>query len=230
MATSQNGYSVDPPLNTNPFPGTNIVPVPGVRKGDVATVLHYVGSQFDKRVEKLVNPGCWGYANRPIRGSATTSNHASGTAIDLNAPRHPLGASGTFSAKQKSEIRKILNYCDGVVRWGGDYPVRKDEMHFEINKGATAVARLAKKIKSGSLKDMITESQLNVLSRFYRGKNPTEEDKKKYIGKWTWKKVQDYFLTTDAYKKDVAEAKAGTLSAKEAVAHLPAGIRKVYKG
>lgn len=84
--------------------------------------------------------------------------------------------------------------------------------------------------ESDTIDDMITESQLNVLSRFYRGKSPTEDDKKKYVGKWTWKKVQDYFLTTDAYKKDVAEAKAGTLSAKEAVAHLPAGIRKVYKG
>ncbi len=79
------------------------------------------------------------------------SNHSSGTAIDLNAPRHPLGTSGTFSATQRSHIRSILNSCNGVVRWGGDYSGRKDEMHFEINvrPGDARLAALAQRIGGG---------------------------------------------------------------------------------
>lgn len=148
MAVSQNGWSVisSTQLNRSAFPGTSVVPVPGVRAGDVATVLHYVGTQFNNRVEALVNPGCWGYANRTISGSSDISNHASGTAIDLNAPRHPLGKRGTFSSAQVARIREILRECDGVIRWGGDYSSRADEMHFEIVGNATQVANTARKL------------------------------------------------------------------------------------
>lgn len=146
---SQNGWSVigSGDLDKAAFPGTSIVPLPGIRKGDVATVLHYVGQQFNARVEALYNPGCWGYANRAIIGGSDTSNHASGTAIDLNAPSHPLGKSGTFSQSQLNAIREILNHLEGVVRWGGDYAGRKDEMHFEIVGNSEQVARIARKIR-----------------------------------------------------------------------------------
>jgi len=92
-----------------------------------------------------------GHAYREISGSTTLSNHASGTAIDLNAPRHPLGASGTFSSTQVSRIRSILTYCDGVVRWGGDYATRKDEMHFEISvqPGDSRLSALVTKLGGG---------------------------------------------------------------------------------
>lgn len=185
MAISQNGWTVitNKEIDTSPFPGTKIVPIPGVRKGDVATVLHYVGSQFDKKVEKLVNPGCWGYFNRPIRGSTVTSNHASGTAIDLNAPKHPLGAQGTFNGKQKTEIRKILDFCAGVVRWGGDYSGRKDEMHFEIVGNSAQVSALAKKINSGTVDDMTSRGTAIWLARVAtHNKNPSESVIKSWTG------------------------------------------------
>lgn len=152
MRRSPNGWTVinSTQLDRKPFPGTKIIPVPGVRKGDVATVLHYVGSEFNKKVERLKNPGCWGWANRRVLGFWVISNHASGTAIDLNAPQHPQFRRGTFSASQVREIRKILKFCDGVVRWGGDYRLRKDEMHFEINATSGRVDKLAEKIKRGS--------------------------------------------------------------------------------
>src|SRR5699024_11367681 len=94
----------------------------------------YVAKRFHSEVESLVWPGNWGYAERKIRGGASLSNHASGTAIDLNAPRHYLGARGTFTKKQVRAIRKILSDVGGVIRWGGDYRNRKDEMHFEDRK------------------------------------------------------------------------------------------------
>jgi D-alanyl-D-alanine carboxypeptidase len=145
---SQNGWPVVVRADIATFvvPGTT-VKLP-ILPGDVATVLIYVADEFNKTVERLTIPGCWGYAARTIRGSSTTiSNHASGTAIDLNAPQHPLAARGTFTAKQVAAIDAILAFCDGVVRWGGHYTSRKDEMHFEINAGKAAVAALARKIR-----------------------------------------------------------------------------------
>jgi hypothetical protein len=136
-------------LDTSPVPGTTIKLPQGVRRGDVATVLHYVAERFHHTVEPLHAGQCWGYAYRKIRGSSTAlSNHASGTAIDLNAPAHPLGAHGTFSPAEVAAIRRILAFCDHAVRWGGDYHGRKDEMHFEIVGSASDVALVAKKIRS----------------------------------------------------------------------------------
>lgn len=152
MQISQNGFSA----NDRSLIGTYTVPGTSgrvaVRKGDVATVLLYVLQRYNREVEKLVWPGVWGYAERNIRGSSSTlSNHASGTAVDANAPKHPLGTNptSTFSRSQISRIHSILKDCDGVVRWGGDYRGRKDCMHFEIVGSASAVSRLADKIKNG---------------------------------------------------------------------------------
>lgn len=120
----------------------------GVRGGQVHTILGYVARRFHNEVEALATPGNWGYNYRVISGSTSLSNHASGTAIDVNAPRHPLGASGTFSSTQVSRIRAILSSCNRVVRWGGDYSGRKDEMHFEINvrPGDSRIAPLVARI------------------------------------------------------------------------------------
>jgi hypothetical protein len=152
-ATSQNGWSAGSstqiPLSALTV-GAASFPA-GVRSGQVHTILGYVARRFNNEVEALVSGWCWGHAYRAISGSTTLSNHASGTAIDVNAPRHPLGASGTFTSTQRTRIRAILNYCDGVVRWGGDYSGRKDEMHFEINvrPGDPRLAALVTKIGGG---------------------------------------------------------------------------------
>ena len=153
-ATSQNGW---PAGSSSAVPlsplavGAATFPA-GVRRGDVHVVLGYVARRFDREVEALVKGWCWGHSYRAISGSTTLSNHSSGTAIDLNAPRHPLGRSGTFTATQRSHIRSILDACNGVVRWGGDYSGRKDEMHFEINvrPGDARLAALAKRLGGGS--------------------------------------------------------------------------------
>jgi hypothetical protein len=150
MTNSQNGWTasdnksslgiVNPTVAGVDFPN-------GVRGGDVETVLVYVASQFHKTVEALHDGWCWGYFYKKISGSNSLSNHSSGTAIDLNAPNHPLGKSGTFNVAQRTAIRAILHTCEGVVRWGGDYNGRKDEMHFEIVGNAAAVKRVASKLR-----------------------------------------------------------------------------------
>ena len=145
MAVSQNGWRANDRslIVSISVPGGKLA----VRKGDVAVIMQYVAEQFHSTVEPLKWPGNWGYAERKIRGGSSLSNHASGTAIDLNAPKHYLGAVGTFTSSQVRAIRKILSACEGTIRWGGDYRGRKDEMHFEINAGTAKVARVAKKLR-----------------------------------------------------------------------------------
>lgn len=145
MAVSQNGWpaiasGTDPRLSLTPWVTGRIL------AGSVCTVLSHVARRFHAEVESITVASSWGWAYRPIAGSADISNHASGTAIDLNAPRHPLGASGTFTAAQVAAIRAILREVSPAVRWGGDYSGRKDEMHFEINTTRANVDRVAARL------------------------------------------------------------------------------------
>lgn len=149
MPTSQNGYTA------NNIALTKVWTIPGTSRqvrlhaGDPGYLLVHFAAWFDKNIES-VDGGIlddWGYAERTIRGSSTTlSNHASGTALDINAPRHPLGAAGTFTSAQVTRIRAQLKEYDGCIRWGGDYRTRKDEMHFEIVRDANACAAVARRL------------------------------------------------------------------------------------
>ena len=120
---------------------------------DAGFLLCDFAAWFDKNVEDIEANQLddWGYAERNVRGSATDlSNHASGTALDLNAVKHPLGAVNTFTVAQRNAIREKLKEYEGVIRWGGDYVGRKDEMHFEINAVPSEVRRVADKIRRGT--------------------------------------------------------------------------------
>ena len=121
-----------------------------VRKGDAYTVLNELCRRFNNEVEKINPAHSWGWAYRPVRGASVVSEHAAGTAIDLNAPKHPLGRQGTFTRSQVNKINQILRDLDGAVRWGGNYAGRKDEMHFELQGGVKKLAAVAKKIKGSS--------------------------------------------------------------------------------
>jgi hypothetical protein len=92
---------------------------------------------FCKEFHELVDPidqgqlDDWGYAFRMTRGSdKVLSNHSSGTAVDLNALKHPLGKSNTFNKEQCNIITLLITKYG--LAWGGHYKKRKDEMHFEI--------------------------------------------------------------------------------------------------
>ena len=157
--TSQNGW----PVHVNQSKLVPLSYVTGrVASGDVHTILAHFCAWFDRNVEPITKGHSWGYAYRAIRGqSSGYSNHASGTAIDLNAPKHPLGASGTFTAAQAAAIRKQLERYDGALRWGGDYNGRKDEMHVEINCNA---AKLRQVVKSLTAKKVYTTSLKRLLA------------------------------------------------------------------
>ncbi len=109
---------------------------------------------FAKEFNDLVEPidigqlDDWGYAFRMTRGSdKVLSNHSSGTAIDLNAIKHPLGKSNTFNKHQRNTINLLITKYG--LTWGGNYKRRKDDMHFEI---ALDQNKVKQKIKELGLK------------------------------------------------------------------------------
>lgn len=153
MSKSQNGYPALATRYTGAFPRLRKWKIPGtdrhliLRDGSTGFLLVHLAMWFDKNVED-VDAGIWdewGYAYRPVRGySSSLSNHASGTAMDLNATQHVLGKSDTFTPAEKARItRRVNKHFNRCIRWGGQYRGRKDEMHFEIDKPLHEVERMA---------------------------------------------------------------------------------------
>jgi murein L,D-transpeptidase YcbB/YkuD len=152
MPSSYNGWSAGPGWSVS---GGQLAPLvvagepfsPGVRRGDVHTVLNYVANQLHRRVEPVVRSDWhqaddWGYAYRAnVNNPSQLSCHASGTAIDYNATRHPNGRTGTWTAAQRAEIARIFAEVNNVVR-----NISYDEMHFEIRGTAAQVAEAARKV------------------------------------------------------------------------------------
>jgi lysozyme family protein len=73
------------------------------------------------------------FVARFIRGSTTTlSNHAFGTAFDINAAENPLGARPALVG-QRGSTRELVSIANKWgFYWGGHFGSRPDGMHFEI--------------------------------------------------------------------------------------------------
>lgn len=72
------------------------------------------------------SPDDWSYFNRDVRGGEAKSNHAFGTAIDVNALSNVLGTTGDMP----QEVVQQWEIEGGD--WGGDWS-RPDPMHFETH-------------------------------------------------------------------------------------------------
>jgi hypothetical protein len=117
---------------------------------DVSALLVAFCAEFHKLVEPIDQGKLddWGYAFRMTRGSdKVLSNHSSGTAVDLNATKHSLGKSNTFTKEQTNTIQLLI--VKYGLAWGGNYKKRKDEMHFEI---AITKAQVPDKLKQLGIK------------------------------------------------------------------------------
>jgi hypothetical protein len=154
MLTSANGWPASQDqaaigIKSYKVPGTNLK----IRCAEkVAPLLVHFAAEFNELIEPIDGGTFddWSYAFRKVRGSDTVvSNHSSGTAIDLNASRHPLGQVGTFEPGKVPMLRALAHKWG--LKWGGDYQSRKDEMHFEISIDAVKVAALIKKIQGEKL-------------------------------------------------------------------------------
>lgn len=164
LERSYNGWTASP----NPADFGGILPLvvageefaPGVRAGDVWFIMRYVAEQLHARVEPIVRADWhqaddWGYSYRENRNASNLSCHASGTAIDYTATRHPNGKGITFTKAQFVEIQKILGEVDNVVRWGGTFTGTLDEMHFEISATEAAVKRVADRLRAREVKEEV---------------------------------------------------------------------------
>ena len=149
MLTSANGWPASKDqaaigIKSYPVPGTNLK----IRCAEkVAPLLVHFAADFNKLIEPIEGGTFddWSYAFRDVRGvPGKLSNHSSGTAIDLNSIKHPLGKVDTFSASKVPMLRALVRKYG--LRWGGDYSGRKDEMHFEVNINAVKATALIKKL------------------------------------------------------------------------------------
>lgn len=156
MAQSYNGWPASPNpkaigINAGwaPIPGHTLPG--GIKAGDVEVVMTYCAQQLQAHVEPIDAGGHddWGYSYRADRNNASAlSCHASGTAFDWNATRHPNGKRGTFTAAQVETINDICTrQVAGVVKWGGNFHGTPDEMHFEIDADAQQVAAVAARLR-----------------------------------------------------------------------------------
>lgn len=153
MATlkSQNGWAVLDASSTLLFPwkvpvesGNNLTIL--LRRGPAGFLLCHYAMWHSDKIEPISGEGDdFGYAHRQIAGSTQWSNHASGTAADLNASAHPSGTH-TFSDSQVSQIHTRLAIYEDCIRWGGDYISSVDQMHFELNKPAKIVRAAAQEM------------------------------------------------------------------------------------
>ena len=131
------------------------VPIEGTKlKVRCAKAVAPLIAGFCKEFHELIEPidegtlDDWGYAFRMVRGSTDRlSNHSSGTAIDLNATKHPLGKFGTFPIEKVPMIRALAKKYG--LFWGGDYKNRADEQHFEINVSPKKVRELIEALGLG---------------------------------------------------------------------------------
>jgi hypothetical protein len=138
-----------PPFGSGGYAG-------GMKSGDVSTLFVYLINRLHNEVEPMMNQsggngyGCWGYSYRAnVNNPSQLSCHASGTAIDYNAPKHPNGTStgpnggGGWTGSQYNKIRDILaGPLQGAIRW----LTSNDPMHFEIYGNSSKVASVAKSL------------------------------------------------------------------------------------
>lgn len=137
IRTSYNGWPVITP-STHPSLVV-IEPVASVRlrvERDCAPIFAELARRWHALVEPI-DQGViddWGYAYRTTTGASSWSCHASGTAVDINATKHPwqTTATRTFTAGQIAAMRRILADLP-VLKWLDGH----DPMHVEIRKGVT---------------------------------------------------------------------------------------------
>ena len=135
LLKSDNGWpaSKDPAeigIKSYPVKGTTIK----LRCAEkVAPLLTGFAAEFHATIEAIDHGALddWGYAFRMVRGREDRlSNHSSGTAIDLNASKHPLGAENTFTPEKTLAVLALA--AKYGLKSGITYKLRKDPMHFEV--------------------------------------------------------------------------------------------------
>jgi hypothetical protein len=93
-------------------------------------------STWDREgVLKCVNTWSGGFYARFVRGNREKlSNHAFGSAFDINAQFNPLGAEPAFPGSEGCVFDLVEIAHEHGFFWGGHFQKRRDGMHFEVAK------------------------------------------------------------------------------------------------
>ncbi|MFD7157967.1 M15 family metallopeptidase [Kribbella sp. NPDC059898] len=152
------------------------------------------------RLGYMLKPdACWGFANRPIRGTRTASNHSWGLAVDLNSEDNPMGS--TFVSTIPPGVVHAWEACG--FYWGGRYANRPDSMHFEyVRRPADVLADLARAERLLTPVTGITSDT----------KTPTKED-----DDMTIQELEDYMARLWSAKGSVGAARAQDRAWQQAV-------------
>lgn len=110
------------------IPGTSVTLQ--IQNGQPLAILRAFAADFNAYVEPLRDPdsACWTPTN-----SVPSSNHLSGTAMDLNWNSHPFQVPDAgFDAGKIATVRELIDFYEGTVFWGNDWSSPKDAMHFQL--------------------------------------------------------------------------------------------------
>lgn len=136
------------------IPGLYLTETAPLRKGPPLIILGAWLYWYDRNVEEITT-SIWGWsATNDVLGGwgqNNGSNHLSGTAVDVNAPKYPWGLR-TMPAARIAKVREGLRLFEGSVFWGADWS-RADEMHYQMawREGDPRNALFAAKLLDGYL-------------------------------------------------------------------------------
>jgi hypothetical protein len=109
-----------------------------------APLLVHVADRVNREVRSLAANNSKGgqddagWAFRKARHADGFSNHASGSAIDLNWQLWPQsGSARSMTASETAAASKIAADLAEVIFWGGNWNKQRDEMHWEVRPGVT---------------------------------------------------------------------------------------------
>jgi putative chitinase len=130
------------------IPGTSVTLE--IQNGQPLQIMRAFAADFHAYIEPLRDPdsACWTPTN-----SVPTSNHLSGTAMDLNWDSHKFQvADAGFDAAKLARVRALLDFYEGTIFWGNDWDSPKDAMHFQMGydtyRNAHTADFIARKIRA----------------------------------------------------------------------------------
>lgn len=135
MVTTENGWESIPPSKVvrRGITGTNIV-LP-LHWHDCGFVLISFAAMYNRVIEPLMG-GASDEGGYTETNSVYTSNHKSGTGIDLNWNKYPFRRY-TMAKAMVNDVKALQADFAGLIDWGrdcwGGNPV--DEMHYQVAKG-----------------------------------------------------------------------------------------------
>lgn len=118
-----------------------------LRRGSAGFLLCHFAMWWDDAISPIMGGTFdeWGWSYRYIGNSGVLSNHAPGTALDIDATEFPQGRYN-LTKDQRSKLQRRMTFFGGTLAHGAFYRTTVDEMHVEINRLLPEVERKARQL------------------------------------------------------------------------------------